>query len=148
MTKSKRKLEKSPGRPTEVDDALGRLTAAHGAHDATAAANTGPVPVHEDDTGHRFVVYAAKGGLRAELRYDGGTFWASQGQMAEMFGVKPHTISEHITRIFSDGELADTEAAHRKLLGWCRVSGNTILPDRRLPLPLAPSAAAVQFNPI
>jgi hypothetical protein len=34
--------------------------------------------------------------------------------MAAMFGVKQHTISEHISRIFADGELSDTEATHRK----------------------------------
>lgn len=73
-----------------------------------------PVQLVEDDTGHRFIVYAAKDGPRLELRFDDETFWASQGQMAEMFGVKQNTISEHISRIFADGELIDSEATHRK----------------------------------
>jgi hypothetical protein len=92
---------------------VGRLS--EGAAGSNAARDPGAVPLVEDDSGHRFIVYATEGGLpRVELRYEGGTFWASQGQMAAMFDVKQHTISEHITRIFAEGELSDTEATHRK----------------------------------
>jgi hypothetical protein len=92
---------------------VGRLS--EGEAGSNAARDPGAVPLVEDDSGHRFIVYATEGGPpRVELRYEGGTFWASQGQMAAMFGVKQHTISEHINRIFADGELSDTEATHRK----------------------------------
>lgn len=66
----------------------------------------GPVTLREDgDTGDRFLVYAAKDGVRAELRVLGDTFWATQAQMAHMFGVDVRTVSEHIQNIFSDAEL-------------------------------------------
>ena len=35
--------------------------------------------------------------------------------MAAMFGIKQITVSEHIARIYVEGELADTEATHRKI---------------------------------
>lgn len=67
---------------------------------------TGPVTVREDgDTGDRFLVYVAKDGVRAELRVVGDTFWATQAQMAHMFGVDVRTVSEHIQNVFRDGEL-------------------------------------------
>lgn len=67
----------------------------------------GPVTIREDgDTGDRFLVYVSKDGVRAELRVLGDTFWATQSQMAHMFGVDVRTISEHIGNVFGDGELA------------------------------------------
>lgn len=35
--------------------------------------------------------------------------------MAQIFGIKQNTVSEHIARIFVEGELPDTEATHRKI---------------------------------
>ena len=73
------------------------------------------VPLIEDtETGHRFLVYATERGVDVELLYGSETFWASQAQMAEMFGVAQPTISEHIRNIFKEGELPDAEATHRK----------------------------------
>lgn len=67
----------------------------------------GPVTIREDgDTGDRFLVYVSKDGVRAELRVLGDTFWATQAQMAHMFGVDVRTVSEHIQNIFNDSELA------------------------------------------
>ncbi|MGA0546470.1 RhuM family protein [Brevundimonas sp. VNH65] len=68
---------------------------------------SGPVTIREDgDTGDRFLVYVSKDGLRAELRVLGDTFWATQSQMAHMFGVDVRTVSEHVQNIFREGELA------------------------------------------
>ncbi len=65
-----------------------------------------PLTVIEDgDTGDRFIVYVAKDGVRAELRILGDTFWATQAQMAEMFGIDVRTVSYHIKNIISEGEL-------------------------------------------
>lgn len=70
------------------------------------SAPNGPVTIREDgDTGDRFLVYVSKDGVRAELRILGDTFWATQAQMAHMFGVDVRTVSEHIQNVFSDGEL-------------------------------------------
>src|SRR5688500_9068927 len=54
------------------------------------------VPLAEDDSGHRFLVYSTDRGVSVDLRYEGATFWASQAQMAEMFGVTQQAVSEHI----------------------------------------------------
>ena len=65
-----------------------------------------PLTISEDlDTGDRFLVYVAKDGVRAELRVHGDTFWATQAQMAHMFGVNVRTVSGHISNIFAEGEL-------------------------------------------
>src|SRR5262245_9180125 len=56
----------------------------------------GVVPLVEDDSGHRFLVYTGDRGIRVDLRYDGSTFWASQAQMGTMFGAAQQTVSEHI----------------------------------------------------
>ncbi len=80
-----------------------------------AGESAGMVALSEDDTGHRILVYMAKDGAQVDLRFEGNTFWASQAQMAEMFGVSQPTISEHLRGIFGDGELPDDPATHRKI---------------------------------
>lgn len=75
-------------------------------HDPLDAPSDGPVPIIEDgDTGDRFIVYHAKDGVRAELRVIGNSFWATQAQMAEMFGVTTKTVSYHLINVFAEGEL-------------------------------------------
>lgn len=74
------------------------------------------VPLVEDvETAQRFLMYASEDGPNVELLYENDTFWASQTQMAKMFGVAQPTISEHIKRIFEEGELPDNGATHRKI---------------------------------
>ena len=75
------------------------------------------VPLIEDiETGHRFLVYATERGVDVELLYGGNTFWASQAQMADMFGVTQQAVSEHVRNIFKEGELPDSGATHKKIL--------------------------------
>ena len=52
------------------------------------------------------VIYQAKNGA-IELRGDGNreTLWASQAQIAEVFGVERSVITKHIKNIFKDKEL-------------------------------------------
>ena len=71
-----------------------------------SSSNGQPLTAIEDgDTGDRFVVYTTKDGVRAELRILGDTFWATRGQMAEMFGIDARTVSYHLTNIFGEREL-------------------------------------------
>lgn len=66
-----------------------------------------PVKLIEDgDTGDRFIIYAGKDDMRVELSVLGDTFWATQQQMAAMFGVTRSVITRHIKNIFDEGELA------------------------------------------
>lgn len=51
--------------------------------------------------------------LSVELRYEDENIWLTQRLMAELYGVEVSTINEHISKIFSDGELSE-EATVRK----------------------------------
>lgn len=69
--------------------------------------------VEDEDTGDRFLVYRAKDGVRADLRVEGETFWATQAQMAMMFGVDQSGISRHVSNIFAEGELSEEFAMQK-----------------------------------
>ena len=59
--------------------------------------------VKKDD----IIVYQAKNGA-IELRTDrqSETIWATQSQMAELFGVHSQAITKHLKNIYSDSELS------------------------------------------
>lgn len=75
-----------------------------------------PMTLIEDlGSGDRFLVYAAKGGVRVDLRVEGDTFWATQQQMADAFGVTRQNISMHLQNIFREGELAEASVCKESL---------------------------------
>jgi len=51
------------------------------------------------------VKYAQQGMPQLEVWLEGETIWLTQKQMAELFGVKEHTITYHIKGIVASGEL-------------------------------------------
>ncbi|MDZ4692855.1 RhuM family protein [Terricaulis sp.] len=57
--------------------------------------------------------YVGKNGVEVSLVIQGETFWASQGQMAEMFGISRSGVTRHISRIVSDGELSEEGNVHK-----------------------------------
>ena len=65
-------------------------------------------------TGDPILYRAPDGAVRAEVRYEGDTFWLSQRQMAELFGVEVPTIIHHLGEIFRSGELQEN-ASTRKI---------------------------------
>jgi len=70
----------------------------------------GPVHLIEDEaTGDRILLYGTEKGVRFELRYDAETLWMTQGQMAELFGVDVRTVNEHLTNVYRDGELSESQ---------------------------------------
>lgn len=76
----------------------------------------GPVHLIEDgDTGDRLLVYATERGTHVELRVMGDMFWATQAQMAAMFGVTPQNISIHLRNIFNEGELSEAAVCKEDL---------------------------------
>lgn len=76
----------------------------------------GPVHLIEDgDTGDRLLVYATERGTQVELRVMGDMFWATQAQMAAMFGVTPQNISMHLRNIFNEGELVEASVCKEDL---------------------------------
>ena len=59
-------------------------------------------------------IYQAQDGTtQVEVRFENGTVWLSQAQMAMLFGKDIRTINEHITNIFDDEEL-EKESTIRK----------------------------------
>ena len=44
--------------------------------------------------------------VKLEVNMKDETVWLTQAQMSELFGVQQSTIAEHISNIFSEGELA------------------------------------------
>jgi hypothetical protein len=52
------------------------------------------------------VIYqAADGGISLDLRFDRGTVWLDQGQMAALFDKNTDTVGLHIRNIYKEGEL-------------------------------------------
>jgi len=81
-----------------------------------AIEQAGPVTLIEDGaTGDRFLLYAAKDGVRVDLRVEGDTFWATQSQMADAFGVTPQNVTIHLRNIFNEGELAEAAVCKESL---------------------------------
>ncbi len=99
-------------KPTLADATRALEATARVATNGTAAQRAGraepsaePDAPDEPGTGDRLVIYQGKGGIRVELSYSGDTMWASQNQMAELFGVTRASITRHLQNIYADGEL-------------------------------------------
>ena len=57
-------------------------------------------------------------GLEGEVVFDvdmeGETIWATQAQIAQLFGVAPQNITYHIRNIYKEGELAEEPAGNKR----------------------------------
>lgn len=52
------------------------------------------------------ILYSSpEGNIKIEVIYSGETFWLTQKQIAELFGVEVPAVSKHLTNIFESGEL-------------------------------------------
>ncbi len=101
------------------DEALERFSQAkpHEVRDSIQGDQGKPVQLIEDvDTGDRFLGYTSTKGIELELRFDGDEPWASETQMAEIFGVTQQNINYHINKIYSDQELIDPETTYKEIL--------------------------------
>ena len=59
-----------------------------------------------NDQNNQIIIYQSKDGLtKVDVQMDGDTIWASQAQIAELFGVTSQNITIHLKNIFSEGEL-------------------------------------------
>ncbi len=73
-------------------------------------------PIHlieDEDTGDRFLVYGTDQGMRLDIRFEGETLWMTQAQIADLFGRDVSTISRHISNIFEEGELDETNSLQK-----------------------------------
>jgi hypothetical protein len=65
-----------------------------------------PLTLTEDAaTGDRFVLYTDVSGQVFDLRFEGEEPWATQAQIADLFGVTRSMATRHIKGLFKDGEL-------------------------------------------
>jgi hypothetical protein len=67
-----------------------------------------------NQTGNIILYRSPKGQIRVEVRFEDETFWLSQKQMSELFGVEVHTVNYHLKEIFKSGELQES-AVIRKI---------------------------------
>ena len=75
-----------------------------------------PISLTEDvDTGDRFLIYATASGVKVDLQVEGDTFWGSQAQMADVFGVTRQNISLHLQNIYKEGELEEATTCKESL---------------------------------
>ena len=62
-----------------------------------------------------FEVPELNGGIELPVDMDGDTIWATQLQMAELFGVDRSVIRKHIKNVFDSGELEQSETTWAKI---------------------------------
>jgi hypothetical protein len=75
-----------------------------------------PLPLIEDAaSGSRFLVYSTERVVKIELQVESDTFWATQQQMADAFGVTRQNITMHLQNIFKDGELSEASVCKETL---------------------------------
>jgi hypothetical protein len=55
------------------------------------------------------------GTTRIDLRFEDGTVWLSQLELAELFQTSKQNISKHIKAIFDDQELSESATVNQKL---------------------------------
>ena len=61
-----------------------------------------------------FLIFTSQGARdRIEVRYENETIWLTQKLMAQLFGVKDHTINYHLKEIFNSGELREQSVARK-----------------------------------
>ena len=53
------------------------------------------------------------GQTRVEVKLEDETVWLTQAQMAELFDKSRSTITEHISNIFSEGELLENQVCRK-----------------------------------
>lgn len=68
----------------------------------------------ESRVGDLILYESSTGKVRVEVYYEDETFWLSQRQIADLFGVEVQTINHHLKEIFESEELLET-ATVRKL---------------------------------
>ena len=113
MKNPKRTHGKPLTRDTDLDAATERFAQAEPSQDA--ARDDKVRLVEREGSEHPLLIYATPKGIRVDLPYRDDSLWASQRQMAEMFGVTPQNITIHLKNIFADGELDEATVCKKSL---------------------------------
>ena len=60
------------------------------------------------------IIYkTTSGNVSVQVQYEDGTFWLTQKQMAELFGVEVNTINYHLKEVFKSGELQENSVIRK-----------------------------------
>ena len=76
----------------------------------------------ESHRGELIVYQSDDGQIRLDVRLEDETVWLTQPMMAELFQTTQQNISQHVIRVYEEGEL-EQEATHKKFLS-VRQEGN------------------------
>ncbi len=109
MAKSKPTKSKSAAR--DIDQVVTRLSKADATSSDDAGSSGGDIRVRlveREGAAHPLLIYSTAKGINVDLAFHGGSLWATQDQMADMFGVNIPSISRHLKNIFEEGELDPT----------------------------------------
>ncbi|MBR3056162.1 type II toxin-antitoxin system death-on-curing family toxin [Candidatus Saccharibacteria bacterium] len=78
----------------------------------------GAAEVTEKNEEKRIEIYqGAEGEVVFDVDTEGETIWATQAQMAKLFGVAPQNITYHIKNVYKEGELEENPIINKKLMG-------------------------------
>lgn len=95
---------------------------------AEARWSTKPLQLIESaETGDRFVLYAKSDGQDFELRFENDEPWATERQIAELFGVTQQNANYHIKNIYKDEEIPEPENTYKEFL-YVAENGQTYRP--------------------
>ncbi|HTV41358.1 MAG TPA: RhuM family protein [Candidatus Sulfotelmatobacter sp.] len=62
----------------------------------------------ETQPGGELILYQTEDGrTRVQCRFEGGTIWLTQAQIAELFQTTPQNVTLHLKAIFTEGELSE-----------------------------------------
>ena len=131
MAKQKRTYDKPLAVDLDFDEALGRFAQTDPNEVSAAMADASedkPLSLIQNaETGDRFVLYTKPDGQNLELRFEGEEPWATERQMAELFGVSQQNANYHINNIYKDGEMPDPETTYKEYL-YVADNGQTYRP--------------------
>ena len=72
-----------------------------------------------------FVASTGESDASYEMRYEDENIWLTQKMMAALYDVSKQTISQHIKRIYADGELAPEATVKKYLTVQTKVTGRS-----------------------
>jgi hypothetical protein len=106
MAKSKSKPAKSGERIVDqVVASLSKAVAPESDVKSQSETETRARLVERDGVAHPLLIYITKDSVEVALPYSNQTLWATQDQMADMFGVDRTSITKHLGNIYGEGEL-------------------------------------------
>lgn len=113
MAKQKRKYQSPLHIDQPFEEALERFAAVAPAEVDEEVRKDRVRLVQRGEDSAPVLIYATPKGTEVELPFKGETLWATQKQMAEMFGVQVPAVNKHLVNIFKEDEVDAVSAISR-----------------------------------